>query len=335
MSARSTPAVNPSRGLLVRLLALVLLSPGAVADAPSTAPAGAATPDLPSDTWADVARDAVAGYLDATANWFDAFFGTASVPATTEASAYLQLIMDGFYSGVPDENHSRIRVRGGADLPRFEDRLRLILTTDADAAVTGRDLTGIEADYVERRDEPGGVGLRYLFRDDRRHQFGLGGGVSGGSSPELLVNARYRYTHSIGPRSAARLTPTIYWKSRRGFGASAVAELQYLPRPDTLWRYTLFGNYRYDEDDLQWSTEGSWWNRLDPKSALSTRVGAKGETLDDEVLTEVWTTVRYRRNIWRPWLFYEIEPGVSWHEKVDYRIEPTVAVRLDIQFYRN
>ena len=58
---------------------------------------------------------------------------------------------------------------------------------------------------------------------------------------------------------------------------------------------------------------------------------------DDELLVEpqdkcnqVQVRLRYRRNVWRPWFFFEIWPIVAWTEQRDY--ETTLAARVRLEF---
>jgi hypothetical protein len=39
--------------------------------------------------------------------------------------------------------------------------------------------------------------------------------------------------------------------------------------------------------------------------------------------------LRYRRNVWRPWMFVEVWPGVSWMEELDW--EPSAGIRLRLE----
>lgn len=285
--------------------------------------------------WYDTTRDAIAERLYQTANWFDRFFGDPRATVTTDASAYLQVILDGFYSGVPDESDYRVRLRGGVDLPRFENKLRLVINSDAEAAVTGEDLSGVEPDRFEERDDSGGIGLRYLLQDDSRHHFAIGGGLSGGLSPALNIAGRYVYTWPISKRSVSHVAPRLYWNSDKGFGISGLLDYEYTPSPNTLWRTTLYGNYGEQTDGFEWSAQTSWFRRRDKKSAISVLTGLRGRTEPSSVVREAWLGFRYRRNVLRPWLFVEAEPGLSWHRDVDYRTEPTFGLRMEVQFYKD
>jgi len=41
---------------------------------------------------------------------------------------------------------------------------------------------------------------------------------------------------------------------------------------------------------------------------------------------------RYRQNIWKKWFFYEIAPGVNYHERYDYRPNYNINFRIDLFF---
>jgi hypothetical protein len=43
-------------------------------------------------------------------------------------------------------------------------------------------------------------------------------------------------------------------------------------------------------------------------------------------------SIRWRENIWKKWLFYEITPGVNYHEIHDYRPNYNINLRIDLFF---
>jgi hypothetical protein len=301
-----------------------------VANAQGTHTSGMITGDRPDPPWYDDGHAYVTERLQRTAIWLDSFFSDPRIEIHKDASANLTVVFDGFYSGVEDESENGIRFRGGADLPRFDQRLRLTLTSDADAAVTGRELAGTARDEV--KDTERAVGLSYLFRDRPNSKFGLGGGLAGGLSPEILLTARHIYTQPWTANTLSHVTSTLYWKSEDGPGASLLLDYEWSSDTKTLWRYNLFGNYREEIDGFEWSTQAKWAKRLNDKTAINVRGGVRGETEPNDILIEGWLKFGYRRNLWRSWLFYELEPGLSWHERAAYQVEPTIALRLEVQF---
>lgn len=286
------------------------------------------------DTWYDTAHDNVSDSIDNSATWFDNFFGDPRMkledPAL-QADAILKITIEGFYSGVDGESEANITAKGSVTLPRTENRLRLGFTSDADSAITGEDAVNTEPQREPgiSRDR-GGLGLAYLLYENPMNLVTVGAGIKGG--PEFYTNARHRYTHPLAEATRLRVTNTLYWITDDGTGFSSLLDFEHASREDTLWRYTLFGNYSETTEGLEWSTQATWLRQLDRKTAISARLGVKGETDKPDNVTETWTTFRYRANFLRPWLFYEVEPGLSWHEKEDYDTEPTLALRLEVLF---
>lgn len=286
------------------------------------------------ETWYDEAHDAISETIDNSATWFDNFFGDPRQRLEDKgkrADASLKITIEGFYSGVDGESDADIRAKGSIALPRTENRLRLAFTSDADSAITGQDAVNTEPQKEPglSRDR-GGLGLAYLVYENPANLVTLGAGIKGG--PELYAKGIYRYTLPLAETTRLRVTNTLYWITDDGTGVSSLLDFEHATREDTLWRYTLFGNYSETTVGLEWSTQATWLRQLDKKTAISARLGVKGETDKPDAVTETWTTFRYRANFLRPWLFYEIEPGLSWHEKEDYDTEPTLAVRLEVLF---
>ena len=53
---------------------------------------------------------------------------------------------------------------------------------------------------------------------------------------------------------------------------------------------------------------------------------------DPVAAIETWrTSVRFRRSVWRPWFFYEIEPYVLWPRSLGYEGITGIVLRLEVQ----
>ena len=62
---------------------------------------------------------------------------------------------------------------------------------------------------------------------------------------------------------------------------------------------------------MEWGAEINLFKQLDRKSAISFDLGVFGETRPERKETSYHLATRYRRNMYRPWLFLELEPGVD------------------------
>ncbi len=80
--------------------------------------------------------------------------------------------------------------------------------------------------------------------------------------------------------------------------------------------------------------------------ALSFNLGFNGSTKYENIIVDSDPPVikeenrvfnylflmRWRENFWKEWLFYEIGPGVNWHEQHDYRPNYNIYFRIDMFF---
>lgn len=286
--------------------------------------------------WFDKSRDALTERLDNTAIWFDSFFGDPRTELTSEAGTFIRLTLDGYLSSAQDESDYRTRFYGDVRLPRAREKWRLIVSGNENS---DKDIDYEVGDSFDRptddNDRSLDLGLRYMVKDEQRHGFDLNAGVKAHWPLDYYANARYRYTLPLSDISLFRLTETLYWENDDGFGLKSLADYEIFPNLDTMWRFSLYGDYGEETDGLEWRTQAAWMHRLNPKAAISIRAGVKGETEPEADVKEGWLTYRYRRNFLRPWLYYEVEPGLSWLRKEDYDTDYTLALRLEIQFYKD
>ena len=292
-------------------------------------PAAPNAPDLP---WYDDGQLYVTDRLQAVAIWLDDFFADPRIETQKHASARLSVLFNAFYSGVENADHDGVRFRGGADLPHFDERLRLLITSDAESAMTGRDLAGTAQDEIKETE--GSVGLGYLVSRRPKSKFRVSGSLSGGLTPEVRFTARHIYTQPWTATTTSHLTSTLYWRSEDGSGMSTLFDYEWVADPNTLWRYTLFGNYGEQTEVIDWSSQVLWARRLNDQEAIQVRGGIQGVDKPDAVINEGWLKFGYRRNLWRSWLFFEVEPGLSWAIQEEYAVEPTIALRLEVHFRR-
>ncbi len=90
-----------------------------------------------------------------------------------------------------------------------------------------------------------------------------------------------------------------------------------------------------DDEALNWFTGLTLYQRLDEKSALSYELSSGGITRPEIFATGARIAVRYRRQFYRKWLFFEVAPQVTWpRELITDRRQKTNALflRLEINF---
>lgn len=335
------PAMN------VRLLILFcLLCPGAAfalaADSPPEPPPALLTapPPCAGDIGEDpLLIDRAHAYLSRRvcrrSEWFDRFFADPEALQEEPATALLRVI--GAYRWQDDgESGEEIRVRGTVNLPKLSRRVSLTFRNDDD----------INDDYTDNSDSrPEEVGnnedntfraaLNWAARQRDRDSIDLEVGV--GSGLKSFVRGRYRYIKPLpGERWTFRFSESPYWID--GVGAGAETQVQFDRGISDQLSFRLLSrgdhNETLNEDGLGWdlTQTAALYQRLGSRRALQYSVGARGYT-EPSATVQVWRAgIRYRQNIFRRWLFFEVEPFVFWPRIEDYRATSGVVFRLETQF---
>ena len=80
-----------------------------------------------------------------------------------------------------------------------------------------------------------------------------------------------------------------------------------------------------------WGTDLSLLHKISPKSAITFAGGVAGSTRPAWIAQNYRVLVRYRRNVFRKWLFLEGEPDIHWPRKEDGSRKPVWGATLRAQ----
>jgi len=157
--------------------------------------------------------------------------------------------------------------------------------------------------------------------------------------PETFVRARFLWRHLLADNTFISPSVTPFWQDHVGFGVTSQLDFgRPLPHGYVfLWANsaTVFK----ETTGLLWGTEVSLSRILSPVSAIAFAVGASGSTRPNVVADEFdmaannyKVSVKYRRSIYRPWLFLELIPETNWRrdDAGGREIIPAFTVRLEI-----
>ena len=175
------------------------------------------------------------------------------------------------------------------------------------------------------------MGVRYVLEETARGHWSITGSIS----PN--VKLRYRYLNPMGDGWYSRYTQTFYWDEDKDTGLEARGDLERVISPATLFRTTLNADYWNGETGVNWLVGGALLHRINDRNAIAYDISANGVSEPDWEPTQYRAGLRFRRNFFRSWLFYEVEPVLRWTqdplvETDSMTFDPVVTVRLEIQF---
>jgi len=261
------------------------------------------------------------------------------VHATLERDILEQAIrLDNFFGNVKSDNKRQtgyqlrwsnyVRVeQGGAlkfgsslraniVLPKISERLRLSFSGEnvpqpfapslpEDPGNPGFDRPSLTTKIVNTE-------LRYEFFQTPSTDIFLGGGFRLVIPPEAFVRSRIQHTYHIADVALARVGETIFLNNTAGAGETTEVSLERSLSKKTLLRWANTGTTSQEIKGLEWGTDLSLIHELSSLSAITVAGSIFGNTSLDDVISNYRILARYRRNFLRSWLFYELEPEISW-----------------------
>ena len=249
------------------------------------------------ESWYDITHDYINTGLCEPAAWFDDFFGRDRVIEEVPGT-YVRWQND-FIFDQEEGFKFKTNLRFSVELPKISSRLKLTFDSDED-----QDLQDV-APGGQAESTTNTLGLRFDVRGTERHNFN----ISASLSPR--VRARYRYALPITDTFLFRFTQEVQReKSVNGAKSRIDFEKAFLPR--YLLRATTEGKAAEDFEGVDWLQTLLLYQRLTKKASISYESSVNGITEPESMVTNYRLGVRYRRNIHRDWLFFEITPSINW-----------------------
>jgi hypothetical protein len=232
----------------------------------------------------------------------------------------------------------RSSVRASLRLPRMKKRWRLVFTSESQGdpnAVIPEDPGNPGLDPASQVRTSSTALIYDIFRTPRS-VLDAGAGVRVKIPPNAFVRTRFQHARLVAVNILGRLTVTAYWDAQDGPGESNQIDLERWFDPLSLLRWS--NSFTIEEqnkaDGWAWGTDLSLLHTFSPKSAITFSGGASGSTKPAWIAQDYRVLVRYRRNVWREWLFLEGEPDIHWPRQEDGSRKPVwgATLRAEILF---
>ncbi len=227
-------------------------------------------------------------------------------------------------------------IRARVHLPNAKERLNLIISDDSDNEDT---LSTATETLSLNNQEPNrySTTLRWIAekRSDLEVDFDIGARFN--NQLQLFVRNRYRKIFTLDASRAWRLTQSFYWKDQEGFGERT--QLDYEHELNETWFFRFGNSATFSEvsSGMNWTQRFTFWQYIDYRTALSYSFASTGHTRPDYVTDEYGFSIRYRKQIYSHWLFFEAEPQLNWlREREDNILEkretvPALILRFEVQ----
>ncbi len=327
-------------GILAALLVLcAAFACPAIAEEPAAAPAESLSLD---NTSAELkAVDRTHAYLQQSilnrVIWFDDFFGNVRAEDVRRPE-YLIRWRNSVRWDERGKFTFRTSARASLRLPKLSERLHLVVSGETEAEPAPglpEDPGNPGFDRTLQNTRLVNTELRYGVLKTRDIDLFLGAGVRLVLPVEPFVRSRFQYTQRLDNVSLVRFGETFFWKKSVGLGETTEVDLERQLGTKTLLRWANSGTVTQETNELEWGSELTLLRELSPLSAISLAGGVFGGTRPVAVVDSYRIFSRYRRNFLRRWLFFELEPEISWPRNVDgaYTSALAFTFRVEVVFH--
>ena len=265
---------------------------------------------------------------------FDDFFGNVTTENLRQPKYELRW-RNSLFVGNAWDLKLGTSIRANFVLSRISERLRLVIAGEDEPGPFHQSLPQDPGNPGFDRTTPAthfaNTELRYdLIRTPAMNLF-LGAGIRLVLPLEAFVRSRFLYTRDLSDIALMRLGETFFFKSKDLLGETTEFSLERLIGRDSLLRWASAATASQEIAGLEWGSELSLIQQLSPRSAVTLTGGFYGTTDTAAMVGNSRLSVRYRQNFLRDWLFYELEPELSWPRDSVGRYPATLACTLRIE----
>ena len=308
-------------------LGVLVLSGAVRAESPDSCYSGA------NDTLVDRTHGWLSRTLCWPSRWVDGFFEDPVRDSNEPAASRVRVTAEQVWRDDNDDA-SDVDVDARVWLPSAERRFSLLFRNQDEEQ--GRDARAARELPAGERDDGFRGALRWVIDRSDAMDLDLDAGVR--SDLTTYTRLRYRRLYPLFNETAwLRYTQRFYWRDPEGWGSRSLFELDRPLTPTSSVRFSSEVRYseELNEGDLGMGLfQGvNLFKRLGSRSALDLGMAVDGYSKPG-VVENYRVYGRYRRNVWRPWLFVEVEPFVLWPREHDYEGINGVVLRLETLFGR-
>lgn len=271
----------------------------ALADNDSDA-AQAATED--TYTWVDESHSYATDQAQALTEWMDSFFHDPAYEFEQPESR-LRLEWASSWDEVEDER-TRLRLRGKLQLPALSRRVGIVFSGE-DSSEPGE-----EDDEID--DE---VGLQYIIGEHLGSRLDA---TLAASSSDVTPGIRYRFQDALTEDNSYRFRQRLEWNENEKFHATSQLDFDYRLATNKLVRWSNRAAYGEESDGTEWRSRLSLRLRMGNEKfnkpyVISYFAAIRGVT-DPDLTKSYGLGVQVRRQVFRKFLFAELEPTYSWRK---------------------
>lgn len=282
----------------------------------------------------DTLEQGVTSTVDATARWFDQFFGDPRA-FEDEYSTQGRLSVGPEWSEF-EGTKVRSSFRARVNLPHAERRFSAFIgRVDIDDFVAGEDTQ--RRSSVLRNvsgDSEWLVGLGFDPHQGEQSRFSLNVGIRGGLRADLYTEGRYLFQYRMTDNTQIRTRTVGFWRNSDGLGFAQRLDYEQTAGDDWLGRFSVEGTRAERILGTRWRSSASIYHLYAEERAIATEVWYSAETGGDVPDRDMGIRGIHRQSWRRDWFYIESWIGMHWpKDKPDQTRQGSWLVGVEFEMW--
>ena len=275
--------------------------------------------------WYDKAHLLLSESVCQRALWFDNFFSAGEKLSEKQATSLIWLNFQ-YRWNERDGEIFKPRLRAIVDLPNTQKRFKLIIEGGDQSTISQNPGEPASSDS-----EHSSAAIRYKMFDMDNWDFDLDLGAHFSGGP--FTRGRARYYHTFNDRTVGSFRQDLVVELKELWYESSKLTLEHFSQ-DAVYRFVSKGKYGQKTDGLEWQLLLSRTDQISKRAAVTTFIAVEGATEDPDAARQSEISrlgMHYRRSMWRPWFFFELEPQFTLPRKHNYQDTWQITASFEIQ----
>lgn len=253
--------------------------------------------------------------------WFVTDYALKSTPA--KASGKLRF---GWEPRSGDLTQLDFRFKIRVKLPALQDRVELLLSDDEED-VNQQAVKAARSEQLGSADQAT-VALQFKDKPDSKvaYRIGLGRGS------QVYTRARYSDNLEIDERNKISYYAEANYYTDDQLGIETRISFIHTLSKNKAIEFDNTFRYRDKTEDLFWRHKVQYLFLKDAKTSYLFSAMVDGLNKPSYREEQVLVSMRYKKNVLRPWLFLEVEPYVLWLRPENFRTSFGIAIRAEVHF---
>lgn len=279
----------------------------------------------------DATRDAISNQVVRFADWIDTFFAGERVYDDELQESFVKIYMLQTHLEHDKPLYEK-KIKAILTFPKTEQRLKLLIEPiedeEEDRPIPQESIPNATEDTDQA------VGLRFIETKTPTWRIHTDALLRFRPEAETITRLRIR-RRALREAWIYRFSETISWYSINGIKEVTRLNIDNAFTDDWLFRSSTYAIWKNSNGYFNYGQNFLLFQNISKRKAMTYQAGIRADNEDGPKTTNYVLSMRYREQIHKGWLFYEVIPAINFPIEEDHKPVRSVSLKLEIVFDEN